>query len=116
MRHREPIVRELREPPTYRLGPRLLLIGGLLAVAPFAVDAFNICKANWDIWNGVSYPYISTPAIDWTGQALASLRRAGWKEISPYLRDPAWKPVPTIMFAIGWAFVAGLFLRGSVKH
>ncbi|GIW87638.1 MAG: hypothetical protein KatS3mg108_1962 [Isosphaeraceae bacterium] len=104
----DPLVRPRRRPWLV-----LLLI---LAVAPFSIDLFNLLRVNWDLYRGVQYPHAATPALDWLGVAMSELRHLAWSLVGRRLHDEPWRPLPTIVFAIGWAFAAGLLLRGSIRR
>lgn len=92
---------------------RAVLVLAVLAALPFALDVGRIALANWRAMKGTEHPYVSTPALDFAGDVLRECRRTSWSFVGPLMRDPPWKPMPTIVLALVWAGLAGLFLRGS---
>lgn len=116
MRRAPPLVVEPDRPPPRRLGRRWLALIVGLALSPFAVDLFNVVRVNWDLMRGIPYPHAPTPALDWVGDLANDVRRSAWGLLGRRLHEAPWKPVPTILFAVGWAFAAGLLLRGSNRR
>lgn len=107
---------DLREPPPRRRGRRLLLMLVALVVAPFAIDLISIIRVHWSLMCGVRYDPISTPAFDWVGDLATSVRRSTWGFVGRQLFDAPLRPIPTILFGLGWAFGIGLLLRGSKRR
>jgi hypothetical protein len=81
-----------------------------LLLSPLVFEATLLCTARWKGMIGVE-PHVKTPVLNALGAGLRSAGEDIRLTLAPVLYQLPWNPSYVVVFGLGWAAIATLFLR-----